>query len=134
MAERAAAYGDNMVGVTVNGNDPEAMWTAMRDAINRARAGKGPTFLEANTYRFSGHYFGDPCTYMPKEEMAEALANDPVVKVREQIIAAGVATAEEIDAMKAAFESEVEEAIQFAKDSPVIDVSEVTTDVYGDEK
>ena len=134
VAERAAAYGDNMMGVTVNGNDPEAMWTAMRDAINRARAGKGPTLLEANTYRFSGHYFGDPCTYMPKEEMAEALANDPVVKVREQIIAAGVATAEEIDAMKAAFESEVEEAIQFAKDSPVIDVSEGTTDVYGDEK
>ncbi len=134
VAERAAAYGDNMVGVSVNGNDPEAMWTAMRDAIDRARAGDGPTLLEANTFRFSGHYFGDPSTYIPKEEMAEALANDPIVKVREQIVAAGIATDEEIDAMKAAFEAEVEEAIQFAKDSPVIDVSEVTTDVYGDEK
>lgn len=134
VAERAAAYGDNMVGVSVNGNDPEEMWTAMRDAIDRARAGDGPTLLEANTFRFSGHYFGDPSTYIPKEEMAEALANDPIVKVREQIIEAGIATAEEIDAMKAAFEAEVEEAIQFAKDSPVIDVSEVTTDVYGDEK
>jgi len=134
VAERAAAYGDNMVGVTVNGNDPEEMWTAMRDAIERARVGDGPTLLEANTYRFSGHYFGDPCTYMPKEEVAEALANDPIVRVREQIIAAGIVTDADIDAMKEAFEAEVEEAIQFAKDSPMTDVSEVTTDVYGDAK
>lgn len=134
VAERAAAYGDNMLGVTVNGNDPEEMWTAMRDAIERARAGEGPTLLEANTYRFSGHYFGDPCSYMPKEEVAEALANDPILRVREQVIAAGVATAAEIDTMKEAFDVEVEEAIQFAKDSPMTDVSEVTTDVYGDAK
>ncbi|MCK9564058.1 MAG: thiamine pyrophosphate-dependent dehydrogenase E1 component subunit alpha, partial [Bacteroidales bacterium] len=56
ISDRASAYGPNMAGVTVNGNDPEEMWTAMRDAVARARAGEGPTLLEAMTFRFWGHY------------------------------------------------------------------------------
>lgn len=120
-----------MAGVSVDGNDPEAMWTAMRAAVDRARAGDGPTLLEAHTFRLSGHYFGDPSPYIPKEEMAEAVANDPIVVVRETVIASGAATAEEIDAIQAQFEAEFEEAVEFAKQSPLPDLSEVTTDIYG---
>src|SRR5882757_1480827 len=76
VAERAASY--NMKGVTVDGNDPQAMWQAARDAVERARAGDGPTLLEATTFRFMGHYFGDPGAYIPKEEYAAALARDPM--------------------------------------------------------
>jgi len=134
VAERAAAYGKNLVGVRVNGNDPEAMWTHMRDAIARARAGDGPTLFEATTYRFSGHYFGDPCQYMPKDELEAAMAKDPVAQTRQAVIDAGAATAEELDALKARYEAEVEAAIQFAKDSPMTALSEVATDVYGVEQ
>ncbi len=131
IAERALAYGENMVGVSVDGNDPESMFNAMRKAVDRARAGKGPTLLEAKTFRLSGHYFGDPSPYIPKEQMAEAFANDPIVKVREQVINSGIATADELDAIVTQFEKEFEEAVEFAKNSPFPELSEVTTDMYG---
>jgi len=131
VAERAAAYGDNMVGISVDGNNPEAIYNAMRDAVERARSGNGPTLLEANTFRLSGHYFGDPSPYIPKEEMAEAVANDPIVKVRELVIASGIATEEDIVAIEEQFAAEFQEAAEFAKNSPVPDLSEVTTDIYG---
>ena len=67
ISERASGY--KMVGVTVDGNDPEAMWRASGEAVARARAGEGPTLLEARTFRFMGHYFGDPGAYIPKAEM-----------------------------------------------------------------
>ncbi len=131
IVERASAYGENMAGVAVDGNNPEEMWTAMRAAVDRARAGQGPTLLEAHTFRLSGHYFGDPSPYIPKEEMAEAMANDPIVVVRDLVIASGAATAEDLDVIQAQFEAEFDEAVEFAKNSPLPDLSEVTTDIYG---
>jgi len=79
----------------------------------------------------SGHYFGDPSPYIPKEEMAEAMANDPVVLTRAAVLASGVATEAELDAMQAELDAEFEAAVEFAKNSPVPDLSEVTTDIYG---
>ena len=131
VAERAAAYGKNMVGVSVDGNDPESMWTAMRTAVVRARAGEGPTLLEANTFRLSGHYCGDSSQYIPQQEMEEAVANDPIKLTREAVIKSGAATEAALDEMKAAFEAELEEAMKFAHESPVPDLSEVETDIYG---
>lgn len=131
VADRAAAYGPNMAGVSVDGNDPEAIWTAMRDAVARARSGEGPTLLEAHTFRLSGHYFGDANTYIPKEEMAEALAKDPIKVVREQVIAAGAATAEEIDGWQAGFQSQLDAAIEAAEAAPFPALEEVEMDVYG---
>ncbi len=63
--------------------------------------------------------------------MAEAVANDPIVKVREQVINSGVATSDELDAIVAQFEKEFDEAVEFAKNSPFPELSEVTTDMYG---
>lgn len=130
VSDRAIAYGPNMKGVTVNGNDPEAMWLAARDAVARARAGDGPTLLEAVTFRFMGHYFGDPGAYIPKEEMAAALAADPMPITRARLIAMGAATEADFVAMEQAFGAELDEAVQFAIDSPAPDLEEIDRDIY----
>lgn len=131
IAERAAAYGPNMVGVSVNGNDAEEMWTAMRDAAARARAGDGPTLLEANTFRYMGHYFGDPAAYIPKEELEAEMANDPMVRIRQQVLDSGAASEADLEALQSEIEAEFEAAVAFAKESPEPELDEVYKDIYG---
>jgi TPP-dependent pyruvate/acetoin dehydrogenase alpha subunit len=84
ISDRAASYG--MAGKTVDGNDPEAMYTAAHEAVERARSGRGPTLLEALTFRFNGHLIGDTSPYIPKEEMEAALAADPVPALRARLL------------------------------------------------
>jgi len=131
VAERAAAYGPNINGVSVNGNDAESMWTAMRNAVVRARAGDGPTLLEANTFRFMGHYFGDQSPYIPKEELAAELAKDPMILTRQQVLDSGVATEQDLDGIKAEYEAEFNAAVEFAKESPEPELDDVYKDIYG---
>lgn len=131
IADRAIAYGAGMRGVSVNGNDAEAMWRAAGEAVARARAGEGPTLLEARTFRFMGHYFGDPGAYIPKEEYAAAQAKDPMPATRELVLKSGAATESELDALAAEYGALVDEALQFAADSPFPDVSEIDKDIYG---
>lgn len=131
IATRAVAYGPNMVGVKVNGNDAEEMWTAMRDAVNRARAGDGPTLIEAMTFRYMGHYFGDQAPYIPKEELAAEMAKDPMVTIRQQVLDSGVATEADLDAIRAEIDAEFDAAVEFAKASPEPELDEVFKDVYG---
>jgi pyruvate dehydrogenase E1 component alpha subunit len=71
------AYG--MPGVCINGNDVELMAATTREAADRARSGEGPTFIEAQTYRFKGHSISDPGKYRIKDELAEAIKNDPIL-------------------------------------------------------
>jgi pyruvate dehydrogenase E1 component alpha subunit len=131
ISDRAAGYG--MVGVTVNGNDPAEMWAAARTAIDRARRGDGPTLIEALTYRFGGHYFpGDPGDYMPKQEYDAALAADPVPAFRARLIAEGHASEDDLAAIEKRIEGELDEAVQFALDSPFPDLAELLTDVYAE--
>ncbi|MBW2942514.1 thiamine pyrophosphate-dependent dehydrogenase E1 component subunit alpha [Zhongshania aquimaris] len=131
ISDRAAAYGPNMVGVSVDGNDAEEMWNAMRDAVARARSGAGPTLIEANTFRYMGHYFGDQAPYIPKEELAAEMAKDPMIRIRQQVLDSGVATEDDLVALKAELEAEFEAAVQFAKDSPEPELDEVYKDIYG---
>lgn len=76
VADRAAGYG--MPGVTVDDKDPLALAAALGGAIDRARAGEGPTQVECVTFRFRGCYFGDPMAYIPEAQLADAEAADPV--------------------------------------------------------
>ena len=131
VAERASAYGPNIQGLSVNGNDAEAMWVAMAEAVARARSGAGPTLLEANTFRYMGHYFGDQAPYIPKEELAAEMAKDPMVLTRQQVLESGVATESDLDAIRAEFEAEFEAAVKFAKESPEPELDEVYKDIYG---
>jgi TPP-dependent pyruvate/acetoin dehydrogenase alpha subunit len=131
ISERAASY--SMPGITVDGNDPIAMWRAAHDAVARARAGEGPTLIEAKTFRFFGHIFGDADNYMDKEEKAAAMAKDPVPAFRSWLIENQHATDSELSAMEAAIEQEIDEALEFAKASPFPDVDELRRDVYAAE-
>ncbi|MCK0516706.1 thiamine pyrophosphate-dependent dehydrogenase E1 component subunit alpha [Williamsia sp. DF01-3] len=131
VADRAVAY--SMPGVTVDGNDPIALYKASADAIDRARRGEGPTLLEAVTYRFCGHNFGDNGEYIPEDEFAAALEADPVPLYRSRLIAESIASAAELDAIDQAARDEVDDAAGWALEQPLPDISELTTDVYAEE-
>ena len=94
VADRAMGYG--MPGVRVDGNDPLAVAVALDDALGRARRGQGPSFIECLTFRFRGHYFGDRMPYIPKEQLADAMAADPVPRFRRHLIVNGVCTDDEL--------------------------------------
>jgi TPP-dependent pyruvate/acetoin dehydrogenase alpha subunit len=129
IATRAAGYG--MPGVNVDGNDPDAMYLAAREAIERARSGGGPTLIEAMTFRFFGHVFGDDDSYMAPGEKDAAMKKDPVVILRARLIAEGISTEAELAAIEAQIETDLDEAIDEALAAPIPDNSELTTDVYG---
>jgi acetoin:2,6-dichlorophenolindophenol oxidoreductase subunit alpha len=130
IARRADGYG--MPGVLVDGNDPVAMYIAARDAVERARSGEGPTLIEARTFRFHGHNFGDPGFYIPKEMYDQAVVDDPVPKLRQRLIAESILAETAVVAMEAEIAVELEEAIAFALASPMPDPSEVMIDIYAD--
>ncbi|WP_052957003.1 thiamine pyrophosphate-dependent dehydrogenase E1 component subunit alpha [Mycolicibacter heraklionensis] len=128
IADRAASY--NMPGVRVDGNDPIAMYAAAKRAIERARAGEGPTLIEAMTFRFYGHQMSDGNEYMKPGELDEARAADPVLAFREWLIDNDVLTAADVEAIEADAKSEIAAAVKFALDSPEPPLSEGLTDVY----
>jgi len=128
ISDRAASY--SMPGVTVDGNDPVAMWQVAHDAIARARSGQGPTLVEAKTFRFFGHIYGDADKYMTKEEKETAMAKDPVPALRAKLIQSEFATEAELAAMEEQIEREIDEAVAFAIDSPFPELSELSLDVY----
>ncbi len=114
-ADRAAAYG--IPGKRIAGNDPYAIYEAAGEAIARARAGEGPSLLEIETYRLAGHFMGDAEGYRPKGEKDALFAKDPIPKMRAKMIADGVATDAELDAIEAQAAARVEQAIKFARES-----------------
>ena len=127
---RAAAYG--MKGVHVDGNDAEAMYTVAVDAVARARAGDGPTLIEAMCYRMMGHFFGSDFSYMPKEHLAEMAAADPLPRLRKLMLDYQFSETE-LDAIVADIDAEVEAAATFAAESPFPDASELRKDVFEEE-
>lgn len=129
VAARAAGY--TMAGVTVDGNDAEAMWRAAGTAVARARAGEGPTLIEARTFRFMGHYFGDPGAYIPKAEYQAALERDPMPVCRAAVLAGGACSEAELSAYDALIEAQIDEALQYAADSPLPELQEIDRDIYG---
>ena len=128
IAERAAAYG--MPGEVVDGNDVLAVYEAVGRAVQRARAGEGPTLLECKTYRQVGHSRSDPRTYRTKEEEREWAERDPIKRLGDRLLAEGVAT----EALLAEIEKEitaiVDDAEAFAKASPDPDPTETLQHVY----
>lgn len=130
ISDRAKAY--NMPGVHVNGNDPIEMYAAARQAVERARAGEGPTLIEAMTFRFHGHVFGDADKYIPPEEKKAAIAADPYPAFRKKLIADGTATEEQLAAIEAKIEADIDVAVAAALDAPYPGEVELSRDVYGE--
>jgi pyruvate dehydrogenase E1 component alpha subunit len=114
-ADRAAAYG--IPGMRVEDNDIEAVYTAAGDAVARARAGEGPTLLEVHTVRLWGHFEGDAQGYRP--DLAEIPARDPIPAYAQRLVEAGVLDEGAISRIKEEAAARVEQAIDFAKNSPV---------------
>ncbi|WP_280155438.1 thiamine pyrophosphate-dependent dehydrogenase E1 component subunit alpha [Piscinibacter sp. XHJ-5] len=130
ISDRAAGY--QMPGVTVDGNDPLAVYKAARSAIIRARSGDGPTLIEAMTFRFQGHVFGDADAYMAPGEKQAAMARDPVPRFRSWLLEGGVAEAE-LATLEAAIDHQIDEAVAFALESPLPGVAELHRDVFAEE-
>ncbi|MHB1930391.1 MAG: thiamine pyrophosphate-dependent dehydrogenase E1 component subunit alpha, partial [Acidimicrobiales bacterium] len=105
LATRAASYG--MPGVYVDGNDVTAVRHVAGEAVERARAGEGPTLIEADTYRQQGHSRSDPASYRPAGELEAWLAVDPLVRLERAVLDAGLATAEELAGRRAGTLAEV---------------------------
>lgn len=130
ISDRAVAY--NMPGVTIDGNDVLAVYEAAEQAIKRARAGEGPTLIECKTYRWHGHFEGEPGLYRPKEEVEAWLARDPIAGFEGYLKESGIATEEELEEIQEEVYDEIEEAIEFAVNSPFPKESSALEDVYTD--
>jgi pyruvate dehydrogenase E1 component alpha subunit len=129
LATRAAGYG--MPGVVVDGMDFFAVHAAAGEAIARARRGEGPTLLECKTYRYFGHYVGDPLTYRPKEEAEQVrTARDPLDAFERRVLAERSLAAEDLRDIDAQVAAAVAAAVRYAEASPPPDPAELTRDVY----
>jgi acetoin:2,6-dichlorophenolindophenol oxidoreductase subunit alpha len=131
VACRAAAY--NMAASQVDGNDPVAMYGVARQAIERARAGEGPTLIEALTFRFNGHLMGDNSSYIPKPEMLAAVAADPVPRFRAQLITAGIANEMQLASIETDIRARLDTAVANAFAGALPDVSELRRDVFAND-
>jgi 2-oxoisovalerate dehydrogenase E1 component len=129
VAERARSYG--IPGVAVEGNDVLAVYEAAGVAIERARAGKGPSLLECRTYRTRPHAEGmRDGGYRTVEEIESWKAKDPIQTLRTQVTARGVASESDFDEIDEAIRAEVAEALEFATNSPFPDPSTATNFIF----
>ncbi len=113
-AERASAYG--IAGYYVRNNDPVEMYRVSEDAVKRARLGEGPALIEIETYRYLGHFQGDPEVYRGRDEVPALREKDPIVRVKSLLVEEGVAQGE-LNAMETRARRAVDEAYQFARES-----------------
>ncbi|HMN91506.1 MAG TPA: pyruvate dehydrogenase (acetyl-transferring) E1 component subunit alpha [Saprospiraceae bacterium] len=120
----------DMPSEPVDGMNPESVHEAVSRAAAHIRAGKGPYFLEINTYRYKGHSVSDPAKYRSKDEVEEYKGKDPVKTTEDKILQMGLATPEDIQQIKDAIKAEIEAAVQFAEESAYPDGSELYTDNY----
>ena len=127
MATRAAAYG--LEYVAVDGNDVEAVAAVMTDVVRRIRDGAGPAFVEAATYRWHGHYEGDPEKYRSKDELAEWQERDPLVITRARLLGRGVPQ-ETLDQVEAQVQARIDAAVDARRQAPRPDMTVLRSSVY----
>ena len=117
IAIRASSY--DMPGVIVDGSDPEAVYKAVARAVELARQGKGPTLIEAKTYRFGGHHPNDPAEYRDKKETEfYKKEKDPVINYKKKLIDDKIITIKEIEKIESEIMQMVEDSVKFAEESP----------------
>jgi pyruvate dehydrogenase E1 component alpha subunit len=128
VSDRAAAF--NIPGESIDGMDVFDVYEKAGQAIDRARKGDGPMLLEARTYRFFGHFVGDPQNYRTKEEVEEWKKRDPIQMFRARVIAEGKLTAVEMDAIDAQIKKDMEAGLEFARKSPEPEVELALQDIF----
>ena len=132
ISDRAAAY--NIPGVLVDGQDVIAMYEAVSEAVARARAGEGPALIEGRTYRYFDHSLGlnrivrDP--YREDEEVEHWKQRDPIIIHAKLLLSQGIATQVELDALESEIAAEIDEATEFARQSPYPEPSALFEDMF----
>ncbi len=132
ISDRATAY--NMPGVLVDGQDVLAVYEATKQAVQRGRVGRGPSLIEARTYRYEDHSEGlnrilrEP--YRTQEEVARWRERDPITLHSKWLVEQGVATQKEIDQLRDEVSKAIEEALEFARQSPYPDPEDLFVDMY----
>lgn len=124
----ACAY--DMPSEPVDGMNPETVHEAVSRAAAHVRSGKGPYFLEINTYRYKGHSVSDPAKYRTKEELMQYRAKDPIKTIEARILDFELAGADELKEIKKRVEAEIEDAVRFADESPYPEPEALYEDVY----
>jgi len=130
LAKRAESYA--FPGITVDGNDVIAMYNAVSSAVLAARRAEGPTLVEGLTYRWGGHYEGDPQVYKPKGELEEWKRKDPLVMMGAALIDAKLIDEESIEEIRQEVLAQIDEAVEFARNSPHPQPEEALLGVYAD--
>ena len=128
LSKRAVAYG--IPGVTIDGNDVLVVKETMERAVERARNGAGPTFIEAKTYRFKGHSKSDKQLYRMEEEVEAYKKRDPIIQLEQKLLDAAIDETDRIKAIQRTVQREVEAATEFATVSDEPGIDELYTDVY----
>ncbi len=128
LALRAQGYG--VEGVSVDGNDVLQVHEAARQAIEQARAGGGPTLIEAKTYRLKGHYVGDPQKYRDPAEVEARWRDEPIGRFERILLDQGTLTAEMRSDIWSRAEAEMASAVQFAEESPYPEPQESLSDLF----
>lgn len=125
--QRAAGYG--MQAVRIDGNDVEAVYQTVEEATGRARAGGGPTYIEAMTYRLWGHMMGDPEVYRKKDEVVSAYEREPVARLGRRLLELGHMQSD-LDRLEAEAGAVVAEALEYAQSSPAPEPRDAFIDVF----
>ena len=130
ITERAAGY--DMPSASVDGNDVIAVYEAATEAVEQARSGKGPTLLEAVTFRIAGHYVGDAEEYRDAEEVAAWKADDkdPISRFEKILMKKKVGEEQQFKDIRQTLINELADAVKFAEESPEPDIEDLLTDVY----
>ncbi|MFW5680826.1 MAG: thiamine pyrophosphate-dependent dehydrogenase E1 component subunit alpha [Pseudomonadota bacterium] len=127
----ARGKGFGMPAVEVDGHDFFAVWEAAREAIERARAGEGPSLIHVKLYRYYGHFEGDAMTYKgPGENERMRAQTDCLQLFRQRVTEAGLLSADDLDAIEADSRAEIERCVVAAKTAPAPDEADLLTDVY----
>ena len=130
VVERAKAYA--IPGEIVDGNDVAAVYLIAQRAIEKARAGEGPTFIECKTMRMHGHSEHDSARYVPRELLEEWKKKDPILKAEQNLKQLGYADDDELLDIKKRVEQEIEAAVEFAEQSPFPEGPETLEGVFAE--
>jgi pyruvate dehydrogenase E1 component alpha subunit len=131
IATRAAGY--DMPGVIVDGNDVIAVYEVMQQAVRRAKAGEGPTLIEAKTYRWEGHVVGEQAfvgEYRDPDEVEQAKQRCPITLFGARVVATGFVAGPELERVQAEVQQELDAAVAFAQSSAPPAIEEATRDVF----
>jgi pyruvate dehydrogenase E1 component alpha subunit len=128
LSQRAVSYG--IPGVRVDGFDVLAVYSAMVEAVERARSGAGPTLLVTECYRFDGHYSGEPEVYRSREEVAEYRKKDPIPRFTGYLVENGIISPSELEIIQDDIHQELEDAVEYAKACPMPDPATAMEYIY----